>query len=159
MTNRERKIVEMLLLRNDVILGEGSGAAGHSYGHSHSFGYLFDGAFRELERLLDVMRGERPKQRRHVVARYVDVDRRPIDVPFTRKKVHGVPKFDFRLPPHTELAAEVASPSVLDDKTARILVYQWPGWVKAQQVGHGVTWLADHFKGVPAVPKELLEAA
>lgn len=157
LTHRQAVIIEMLRARQDVLLGSPGNGRDGSY--SLGYGPLFGQAFRELERLLDVMRGERPKQRRHVIARYVECDRRPLVVPFTRRKVHGQVRFDFRLPPHSELAVEVQAPSVLDDKTARVLVYQWPSWVRAQVVRDGVGWLADEFVGVPGVPAEFVEAA
>lgn len=158
MTRREELIIEMLRLRQDVILGTGTGATAAG-GYSLAFGSMFGSAFRELERLLDAMRAERPRQRRHVIARFVECDRRPIVVPFTRRKVRGVQRFEFRLPPHTELAIAAAAPSVLDDKTARVLVYQWPAWVRNRDVEHGVEWLAASFVGVPGIPKEMAEAA
>ena len=153
MTQREQVIVDMLRLRSQVMFGDMAGVRGGRDGsYSLEYGPDFSAAFRELERLLDVMRGERPKQRRHVMARYCECDRRPLEVPFTRTKRHGAVSFAFKLPAHTELVNDKAAPSVLDDKTARVLVYQWPAWVKLQEADKGVAWLAQQFQGVPAVP-------
>lgn len=95
---------------------------------------------RELERLLfHVMPAERPKQFRHIRARYITRTQALKDVPVKRKTKKG--------------------------KTVTVLERQrvdiYPAWVRNHTVELGITWLANRWEldAEPFLPKELDIAA
>jgi hypothetical protein len=108
-------------------------------------------SFRELERCLHVLSGDR-----HLLARFVD----PI---ISRRRLIGKRTKDgevvFANVPHH---AEVRSYAKLPDKDRAVnewdvVLATWPGWVKNQLVAGALDALESEFKSEPFLPKEMFE--
>lgn len=122
--------------------GDGSG------GHTPQMSVAWNSSFRELERCLHVLTGERPKQTRMLLARYVD------STP-TRRRLTGRrdSKGTIRFP-NAGTHLEVRTYVQLADSDRRAnewdcVVIQWPKWVKQQQVNEALTRLEQLYRGEP----------
>lgn len=115
-------------------------------------------SMRELERCLQVLSGERPKQARQLLARYVDPA-------ISRRRLRGKRAKDGQvtfaeLPKHSEVRAYQKLPDV--DRAANewdVILASWPTWVRASLVEAALQRLEALFVGEPFVPVEFLAAA
>lgn len=114
-------------------------------------------SFRELERCLQVLSGERPKQARMILARYVDptVSRRKL---VGRRNNRGEVVF-VKLPPHSEVVSYAQLPERGHAHEWDVVLRSWPVWVRNEPLQHGLDRLEHLFRGDPFLPAEFLELA
>jgi hypothetical protein len=115
-------------------------------------------SFRELERCLHVLSGERPKQARQLLARYVDpqISRRRLIG--KRGKDEAVTFKD--VPTHSEVLSYAKLPD--SDRAANewdVVLASWPRWVRTPLVESALDRIEALFKGEPYLPQEMLRAA
>lgn len=144
MLTRYREAQETLLHS-----GDGSGGA------TPMMPRTWNSSYRELERSLHILTGERPKQTRQLMARYVDATT-------TRKRLIG--KRDSRGTirfPAAGTHIEVRTYVQLADSDRRAnewdcVCITWPTWIKTQLVHQALTRLEEIFQGEPYMPTEMV---
>jgi hypothetical protein len=106
-------------------------------------------SYRELERVLKVMRTERRSQWFHVTERYLRCTERVAEVRVVRTK-RGP---ELKLPPHSELGA--GAPEIAG-ATARVRLVVWKPEVRMEKVRRGLEYVSAEFRGEPFLPAEFL---
>lgn len=153
MTKKET-LIEMLKQYREAectLLHTGDGSGGHTPQMSIAWNH----SYRELERSLHVLTGERPKQTRMLLARYVNATQ-------TRRRLTGRrdSKGAIRFPSagtHIEIRSYVHLADT-DRKTNEwdCLVLQWPKWVKQQQVSEALARLEQLYQGEPYLLPDMI---
>ena len=117
----------------------------------------WNASFRELERCLHVLSGERPKQTRMLLARYVDptISRRKL---VGRRNSRGEVVF-VNVPHHAEVRSYAQLPERGHANEWDVVLASWPAWVRAGLVEAALTRLEEVFVGDPWLPVEMLEVA
>lgn len=118
---------------------------------------VWNASFKELERCLQVLSGERPKQARQLLARYVDQV-------VSRKRLRGKRAKDGAVTFDPGQHCEVRSYAKLADSDRAAnewdcVVASWPRWVRASIVDGALQRLEGLFVGEPFLPVEMLAAA
>lgn len=156
MTKRDT-IIELLKHYREAQETLGSaGDNGSGEGQPWRMPKAWNQSYRELERCLHVISGERPKQHRQLMARYVDptICRRRL---IGRRKGDGSVLF-VNMPYHAEVRSYAKLPD--KDRLANewdVVLATWPAWVKEQLVGHAVDALVKHFVGDAYLPQEMFD--
>lgn len=163
LAGRERAIVALLELLPDFAdpaFGQGTGDGDGGRTPRMPAPYRTP-SVQELERLLGVMRAERPSQWWHVRERYL----------LCRKvRRRDVPRFKGQWRVRSNEAVVFPAGwdvSVLDEQSRRrsrpvtvahAIVVVWDPAVRQEKVRRGVTWLAEHWglDGEPSLPREVL---
>ena len=153
MTQRELIVVELLRTLPEVQAPLQSGGEGgiEKTGRLLLMGNDYhQGSYRELERLLAVMKEDRPSQRWHVLERYTRCDRRRMKVRFVGGKAI--------LPAHHALIGDTLRGKGTRAVTVEErIVEAWDPSVRLERVRRGVAWLAVSFRGSPQLPKDLMD--
>lgn len=117
-------------------------------------------SYRELRRLLGVMRVEAPELHWAVRARYVLCDLSPRDV----KRRSGrwlVGANEEVVRSGYQVAKRATAQTVKQQQSAfapgvhRVVVRRWNGAVRPEDVDAGVRWLEERWRGDPFVPREI----
>ena len=118
-------------------------------------------SFRELERCLHVLSGERPKQTRMLLARYVDptISRKTL---VGRREIRAGGREAMtwlNMPPHSEVVTFAKLPEHKSTSVYSCVLASWPAWVRASLVESALQRLEAVFVGDPWLPVEMLEVA
>ena len=112
----------------------------------------WNASYRELERVLGLMRTERKSQWWHLTERYIRAQEALVECRVVKKRGQAV----IKLPPHCELAAGAP---IVGERVVKARVRRWVPEVDNQKVRRGLEWVADTFRGEPFLPVEFTEAA
>jgi hypothetical protein len=107
-------------------------------------------SYRELERVLKLMREERPSQWWHLTERFLRCQDQVAEVRVFRTRKGP----EFRLPAHCELGA--GAPQIAGH-TARVRLVVWSSSVRMEKVRRGLEYVSQQFRGDPFLPQEFLE--
>jgi hypothetical protein len=161
MTRRETLVAMLERYREaQEAFGESSGPGDGS--HVPMMSPLWNRSFRELERCLRVMRGERAALFWHVSERYIRCRRRQVELLFRGGEFLKPDRARWvRLDPCEDVAIGFVTEGDRG-KTKQTLgpgpcvVVSWDQGVLPSVVEAGVDWLVDAFRGEPYLPLDML---
>lgn len=149
MTRRQEIITEMLRHYNDAEdpMNGPSGVRGDGLSLP-LMPEAWNQSYRELERVLKVMRDEVPWLWWDIRERFLACQVRMVEAKVSKGRV--------KLPDNCEVAAGAVE---VGSKTVKVRVRQWSPLVRQERVEAGVCWISERFRGEPFLPDEFAEQA
>jgi hypothetical protein len=151
--SREQVLVMMLLRYNEAQDPLGNTRVGSGAEDAIPWTPLcWTPEYRELERVLKLLRSAEPRLYQHLRHRLIDPEECVVRAHVERRRGQR----RLVLPAQCEL---VAGGTHVSDDAALVRVRRWPTWVDEKLVMEAVVRLSGMFRGSPALPAQFSEAA